>query len=199
MHDPAYNDRELFRMIAEGDETAFRQLFQSYAPQLQPVIMHLTKTAAVADDIIQETFLRLWISRDKLPGIENPRSWILRIVFHQSFSWLRRQAVHHKALDAISLREETASTTEEEVIYHAIVKSIAEAVQQLPAQAKRIYLLSREKGLKIPEIALELGLSPNTVKNSLVRSLRSIRERIEQAGHYLPLFLLALHVMQELF
>lgn len=198
MHDPAYNDRELFRMIAEGDETAFRQLFQSYAPQLQSVIMQLTKTTAVADDIIQETFLRLWISRDKLPDIENPRSWILRIVFHQSFSWLRRQAVHHKALDAISLREETASTTEEEVIYHAIVKSIAEAVQLLPAQAKRIYLLSREKGLKIPEIALELGLSPNTVKNSLVRSLKSIRERIEQAGHYLPLFLLAMHVMLEL-
>lgn len=194
MHDPVYNDKELFLMIAEGDEVAFRQLFQAYAPQLQPVIMHLTKTTSVTEDIIQETFLRLWISRDKLPEIENPRSWILRIVFHQSFSWLRRQAIHHKALGAMPLHENAVSTTEEEVIYHSVVKTIAEAVQQLPAQAKRIYLLSRERGLKIPEIALKLGLSPNTVKNSLVRSLRSIRERIEQAGHYLPLLLLLLAV-----
>lgn len=190
MHDPAYNDRELFLLIAGGDEAAFRQLFQSYAPQLQPVILHLTKNPSVADDIIQETFLRLWISRDKLPEIEHPRSWILRIVFHQSFSWLRRQAVHHKALDAMSLQPAAGISTEEEVIYHSIVKTIAEAVQQLPAQAKRIYLLSREKGLKIPEIAQELGLSPHTVKNSLVRSLRSIREFLEQAGHFLPLLLL---------
>lgn len=190
MHDPVYNDKELFLLIAEGDEAAFRQLFQSYAPQLQPIIMHLTKTPSVAEDIIQETFLRLWISRDKLAGIENPRSWILRIAFHQSFSWLRRQAVHHKALDAMALQPEAGTTTEEEVIYHSIVKTIAEAVQQLPAQARRIYLLSREKGLKIPEIALELGLSPHTVKNSLVRSLRSIREFLEQAGHFLPVLLL---------
>ncbi|WP_176842250.1 RNA polymerase sigma factor [Chitinophaga filiformis] len=191
MHAHSYSDKELFRLISEGDENAFRQLFHQYVPQLQPLARHITKTDAVAEDIIQETFLKLWISRDKLPDIENPRSWLLKIVFHQSFSYLRRQAVHDKALDKLgTATEQELFTPETNLAYTTMVKLIGEAVAQLPPQAKRIYVLSREKGLKIPEIAKELSLSPNTVKNSLVRSLQAIRNYLQQAGHLLPLLLL---------
>lgn len=189
MHAQLYNDKELFRLISEGDETAFRMLFRRYVPELRPLILHLTKTAAVTDDIIQETFLRLWISRDKLPEIDVPRSWLLRIAFHLSFSWLRKQVVHHKAIDAIAsdyTREQPASTTEETMVFNAMMKQVSAAVAQLPPQAKRIYLLSRERGLKIPEIAGELSISPNTVKNSLVRSLQFIRKQLELSGHLFP-------------
>ncbi|MGF6848736.1 RNA polymerase sigma-70 factor (family 1) [Chitinophaga sp. W3I9] len=189
MHAQLYNDKELFRLISEGDETAFRMLFRRYVPELRPLILHLTKTEAVTDDIVQETFLRLWISRDKLPEIENPRSWLLRIVFHLSFSYLRKQVVHHKAIDIITSAysaDASASSTEETMVYNAMMKQVSAAVAQLPPQAKRIYLLSREKGLKIPEIADELSLSPNTVKNSLVRSLQFIRKQLELSGHLFP-------------
>ncbi|RPE05404.1 sigma-70 family RNA polymerase sigma factor [Chitinophaga lutea] len=193
MYDRSHTDIALFQLIAEGDETAFRELFHAYVPQLQPLVMHLTKTASVTEDIIQETFLRVWLSRDKLAAIENPRSWLLRIVFYQSFTWLRRQAVHQKAMGAMAQGHDDAamrSSTEEAVAYAAVVRLVGEAVQQLPAQAKRIYLLSRESGLRIPEIAEQLGLSPNTVKNSLVRSLQAIRRHIEAGGHWLPVALL---------
>ncbi|HEY8954680.1 RNA polymerase sigma factor [Chitinophaga sp.] len=189
MHAQLYDDKELFRLISEGDETAFRMLFRRYVPELRPLILHLTKTAAVTDDIIQETFLRLWISRDKLPEIDMPRSWLLRIVFHLSFSWLRKQVVHHKAIDTITSRytsDEPASNTEETMVYNAMMKQVGAAVAQLPPQAKRIYLLSREKGLKIPEIARELSIAPGTVKNSLVRSLQFIRKQLELSGHLFP-------------
>lgn len=193
MHDQSYTDNELFRLIAEGDEGAFRLLFHRYVPELRPLIMHITKTAAVTEDIIQETFLRLWISRDKLDTIENPRSWLLRIVFYQSFTYLRRQGVHTKAMDVMASRQdagEAHNPTEEALAYAQIVRLVAEAVRQLPPQARRIYILSREKGLRIPEIAKELQLSPHTVKNSLVYSLKTIRKRIEQSGHFIPLVIL---------
>lgn len=189
MHAHLHSDKDLFRLISEGDENAFRQLFHQYVPQLHPLARHITKTDAVAEDIIQETFLKLWISRDKLPAIENPRSWLLKIVFHQSFSYLRRQAVHDKAMNKLE-EEQELFTPETDLAYSAMVKLIADAVARLPPQAKRIYLLSREKGMKIPEIADELSLSPNTIKNSLVRSLQTIRKHLEQAGHLLPFLLL---------
>lgn len=188
MYDRLHTDKALFQLIAEGDEAAFRELFHAYAPQLEPLVMHLTKTASVTEDIIQETFLRVWLSRDKLPAIENPRSWLLRIVFYQSFTWLRRRSVHHKAMDAIAREEdEMRSTTEEAVAYAAMLRLVGEAVQSLPAQAKKIYRLSRESGLRIPDIAAQLNLSPHTVKNSLVRSLQAIRRHIEAGGHWVPL------------
>ena len=193
MHAHTYNDKELFQQISEGDETAFRRLFHAYVPQLRPLVMHITRTAAITEDIIQETFLKLWISRDKLIDIENPRSWILRIVFHQSFSYLRRQAVHHKAINIIAAQQpdnEMYNSTEETLAYTTVVKLIGTAVQQLPPQAKRIYLLSRENGLKIPEIATKLHISQSTVKNSLVRSLHTIRKSLEASGHLIPAFLI---------
>ncbi|SEW53465.1 RNA polymerase sigma factor [Chitinophaga arvensicola] len=185
MHAQLYDDKELFLAIAEGDETAFRRLFHKYVPQLRPIAQHITKTAAVTEDIIQETFLRLWVSRDKLPEIEQPRSWLLRIVFYQSFTYLRKQAVHHKAMDTLAPVEPVFSM-EENMAYDSMMKQVGLAVAQLPPRAKQIYLLSREQGLKIPEIARELSLSTNTVKNSLVRSLQSIRKHLEGAGHLLP-------------
>jgi RNA polymerase sigma-70 factor (family 1) len=193
MHDQSYTDNELFRLIADGDETAFRLLFHRYVPELRPLIMHITKTPAVTEDIIQEAFLRLWISRDKLDSIEHPRSWLLRIVFYQAFTYLRRQGVHTKAMDAIAYRQggsDAHNPTEEALAYSQIVRLVAEVVRQLPPQARRIYVLSREKGLRIPEIARELTLSPHTVKNSLVYSLKTIRKRIEQSGYFIPLLIL---------
>ncbi len=191
MHVDPNDDKELFQLISEGDEMAFRRLFHRYVPQLRPLVQHLTKTAAVTEDIIQETFLRLWLSRDKLTEIENPRSWLLRIVFYQSFSYLRKQAVHDKAMDIIAASYPApASPTEEDMVFTSMMQQVGVAVAQLPPQAKRIYLLSREQGLRIPEIARELSISPNTVKNSLVRSLQSIRKHLEVSGYFFPLLIL---------
>ncbi|NLR82365.1 RNA polymerase sigma factor [Chitinophaga eiseniae] len=185
MHAQSYNDKELFQAISEGDETAFRKLFHIYVPQFRAIAQHITKTAAVTEDIIQETFLRLWISRDKLPDIEQPRSWMLRIVFYQSFTYLRKQAVHHKALDTLAPIE-PAFSMEENMAYTSMIKQVGVAVAELPPRAQQIYRLSREQGLKIPEIAQQLSLSSNTVKNSLVRSLQAIRKHLEASGHLLP-------------
>ena len=62
---------------------------------------------------------------------------------------------------------------------------IIEAVGQLPAQRRRIYQMSRDEGMKIPEIAERLGISPNTVKNTLVMSLGFIRKYLAERGHEL--------------
>lgn len=184
-----HDNKELFALISEGDETAFRQLFHLYAPEFRAMALHITKTAAVTEDILQETFLRLWLSRDKLKEIEQPRSWLLRIVFYQCFTYLRRQAVHQKAIATLA-PEEPVFSPEEDMAYAFMRKQVGLAVQQLPPQAKRIYLLSREQGLKIPEIAAQLSLSPNTVKNSLVRSLHAIRQHLEQSGLLFPVLIL---------
>ncbi|WP_295117499.1 RNA polymerase sigma factor [uncultured Chitinophaga sp.] len=183
------HDKELFRLVSEGDEAAFRRLFNLYVPKFLPAVQHLTKNTAVTEDVLQEAFLKVWLNRDKLPEVEHPRAWLLKIVYYQCFSFLRRQAVHEKAMGIMAEKPESSSM-EDDMAFNTLMRTVSEAVQQLPPQAKRIYLLSREGGLKIAEIADQLNISPNTVKNSLVRSLQSIRQYIEQAGHFLPLFIL---------
>lgn len=179
-------EKELFFSIAEGDEAAFRQLFHLYMPRLYPMILKVTKIESVTEDIIQETFLKLWINRDKLPEIENPWSWLSQIAYYQAFTFLRKKVIHEKAIDRISGKvhaDALRNATEETITLKAMQRLIAEAITKMPGQQKKVYLLSREQGLKIPEIASKLALSEQSVKNTLVRALKFIRAHMEKSGH----------------
>ena len=186
-------EKQLFDLIAEGDETAFRDLFNLYMPQLYPMILKVTKVENVAEDILQETFLKLWISRDKLVAIENPRAWILRIAYFQAFTFLSKKAIHQKAVDKLEDKTRLQlqrNDIEETMAFSSLQAVVRKAISNLPGQTKKIYQLSREQDLKIPEIAKHLNLSEQTVKNTLSRALKFIREYVQRAGHVL--FLIAL-------
>lgn len=184
--EPLHNEQALFLQIAEGDEAAFRQLVDLYVPILRSMIYKLVRSEHSTDDLIQETFLRIWINRDQLPEIRNPRSWILRIAYYLALTFLRAQLTRQKAAgriaDAQAIRP-LRSETEEQVSFNTMIGLIGEAVQRLPTQQKNVYRLSREEGLSIAQISDSLQIATSTVKNTLGRALKSIREYLEKAGY----------------
>jgi len=68
-----YQDREkgLLSLIAEGDETAFFSFYKKYAPRIRAYAWKATRSETEAEEIVQESFIRVWLSRDKLPDVEN--------------------------------------------------------------------------------------------------------------------------------
>lgn len=183
------HEKELLRQISTGDEQAFKQLFLSYAPFLEPTLTKLVKNKTAAEDLLQEVFLRIWLYRDQLISIENPRSWILRIVYNRAFSYLAGENKYRGHLEALP-DTATAPDPEEMLFYNNIRRLVGEAVEQLPAQQKKIYQLSREHGMRAADIAAQLNLSPQTVKNTLGRAVQGIRGYLEAAGYTVPVFLL---------
>lgn len=196
MHpDSPYTDFDLFSLIAEGDEAAFNNLYKRYIPILVPFLRKLTRAATPADEIIQETFIRLWLGRDKLPEVEQPHSWIFKIASHVAFSWLKKDLRYQQVvsnLQAVAPATEQHDAVHEHLHLLETRSLIQQAVNSLSGQRKKIYLLSREQGLTIPAIAEQLQLSPSTVKNALVRALADIRQHLQQAGYQLPLLLFIL-------
>lgn len=190
----AYEDTELFRLIAEGDETAFRQLFERYTPRIRPLIRSIIGEEAAVKDLIQDIFLLLWISREKLPDVQHPEKWIFRMVHYHCYKWLRDQGVRSSA--KLKLNDTqiagTANSTLENTQFLETSRLIRQAVQALPAQARKVYQLRREADMKIDEIADLMGLSPKTVKNTLTRALKSIQSYLEDNGIIIPAALLAL-------
>jgi RNA polymerase sigma-70 factor (ECF subfamily) len=187
-----HNDKELFALIATGDEPAFENLFHAYVPRLQPLIASIVNSEIVAKDIIQEVFLSLWLNRHKLPDIQEPSNWIFKITYNKSYSFLRRQVVALKANEIITERLGTASLngTEESLAFAETARVIQQAVQELPERSRTIYKLSREQGLKISEIADDLNISTQSVKNSLYRSGQVIKDHLAKQGIIVPLVLL---------
>ena len=183
------DERVLFHQIAEGSEEAFRVLYERYGRLLFPFLVRLTGSQDMADELIQEVFLRVWLYRDKLSSVEYPRAWIFQIASNQANTWLAKnlkaEVAEHRHREAPG----TAETPAEIFTINDIKRVIREAIEALPAQRKRIYLLYREQGMKAGEIAEELGISVSTVKNSLLAAMKSIREKVARAGYWLPLLL----------
>lgn len=182
-------DPLVIQLVADGDEAAFRSLFHLFVPQLQQVINRITKSPTITDDLVQETFLRVWVARDQLTAISNPRSWILKIGFFLAINHVRRLKVHDKMIDIVEKRTaDNPNTTEEDTDFRNMLQLIGEAVRQLPPRQQQVYRLSREEGLTMPQIAERLSITPGTVKNQLVSALASIRTHLEKRG-YLGLLL----------
>jgi RNA polymerase sigma-70 factor (ECF subfamily) len=188
-----YQQEELLGQIAAGNEEAFTTFFHHYISIIKPFVFSFTKSDAVADELVQDIFLRVGLSRDKLPEIEAPRAWLFKIAANECYRYLRKQVVENKMTAQLAADYEDATdSTETHINVQEIKNLVATIVSNLSPQRKRIYQLSREAGMKIEEIATELQLSPNTVKNVLVTTAKIVRERLQQAGYYLPLSLVML-------
>ena len=177
------DEKDLFLRIAEGDESAFRALYQLYGKLLLPFLVKLTGSQDMADELIQEVFLRVWLYRDKLPEIDYPRAWIFQIGSNQAHTWLKKNTI---AAKAVRLHQDEQLSTENPVeaslTVNAIKGLVQEAITELSPQRKRIYLLHREHGMKPAAIASQLGISVSTVKNTLLIAAKAVRDKVEKGG-----------------
>lgn len=188
-----YNPNYLFKRIAEGDEGAFREVFHTYNARLYPFILKVVHSESVAEDIIQDTYLRLWTHREEVAQMEHPVSWLFKVASNLSLSLLRSQAAEIRRLQR--MKTTAGDTTEQAIIDSLSVKElqllITKAIDQLPPKRQEIYRLSREQGLNYKEIAERLQLSPNTIRNQLVSALKFIRDYIRRtSGIIIPFLIL---------
>lgn len=181
------NEHELLVRISEGDEVAFGKVYQHYYVQLLPVFTSYTRNQSEAEEILQETFIKVWLTRDKLIEVEHFRGWLFKIATRIYFKAIKKRLVYEKKLGEMAgaiVEKEAGPLTPLETTHVQEIKNlIQEAVQLLPEQRKRIYELSRKEGLRIEEIAERLGITTRTVKNTLSLALQGIREHLEQSGH----------------
>lgn len=169
-------DQDLIIKLREGDEQAFRELYSRHGREVFGFAYHLTHSAIDAEDILQETFLRLWTNREQLPDISHPGNYIFMIARNKTVDHLRKISRQQKLVNQVwanmsALTDDPAHQLDAKE-YQRLVD---EALAQLPAQKQTVFRLSRQQGLSHEEIALELGLSKSRVKNLLVETLKHIR------------------------
>lgn len=170
-------ETELFSMVSKGNQKAFNEVFDLFEPRLFAFVCKLTRSKVAAEEIVQELFIKLWTTRKRLAEVKNPRAYIFSMAANFTFNYLKKVARESTLAEKIRQKSPTFSNVTEEVIHFLETqKLVMEAVEQMPAQRKAVYLMSREGGLSKEEIAQKMNLSPNTVRNHLSESLRVIRK-----------------------
>lgn len=176
-----HNERLLFADLAKGDHAAFTQLFHHYTPRLFPFVIRITKSEAIAEEIIQEVFLRLWVNRSSVGDYEQPGAWLFLIASNLSMTHLRNAAnmatKHEQSYVNKNLNDESLTLIMDGKEMESFLE---EAVKQLPPKRQQIFRMSRQQGLNHQEIATQLSLSSNTVKDHMVLALKFIRDYLKQ-------------------
>ena len=185
-----YSDNELLSQIAEGDENAFSTLYFRYDTMLYTFLLKLTRSESTAEELLQETFLRLWLYRDSLAEVEHPRAYIHRIAANLSHRWLQEQFRHHKVLQEQGQPPDTVNDPEDKLAWKDMEALVARIIAGMPEQRRKIYQLHRDGALSSGEIAEQVGVTPSTVRNTIAAAIRQIREQLLEAGFSLVLILL---------
>lgn len=193
LHSISHTENIIFNQVAEGDESAFGQLVELYGPQLEQAVFRAIRNQGPLRDIMQDVFLQIWLGRDKLAGLQDPRTWILKIAYYRSYTWLRNNQMQKNEVMMENLPPDLLSAgnqVEEHTLFNETKRLIDEAVEQLAPQTKRIFQLSRNQQMKVDEIASILGVSPQTVKNTLTKALKQVRGHLQQKGVTIPVAIL---------
>lgn len=172
-----YNEKDLFQRIGNNDESAFAVIFNRYKSEIFDYGMKITKSRTAAEELVQECFVKLWLGRAHISAIENPIGYLYTMARNAGVDYLRRLSLDAGLQKAVwAGMTETENPTLLKVQVSETQRLIDEAVAQLPAQQRQVFLLSRYEGLNYEQIGLEMDIAGNTVKNHLVKALKFIRE-----------------------
>lgn len=169
-------------LLREGDPIAFHRIYNRYCKRLYSFVLRYVKQEEDAEGIVQEVFLKLWESRSKIDIYASFEAFLFTVAYNQTISILRKKVNEEKYLKHLKSRNQFRQTPDiaEEVHFKELNEKVNSLLNNLTPRQQEIFLLSRQKGLKHAEIAQQLGISVNTVKNHLVAALSYLRSRIDQ-------------------
>jgi len=174
-------EKELLLQVASGDAESFKYLFEKYKNKIYSMSMYITRSEYISEEITQEAFYKVWQHREELGKIEFFNSYLRTIVANVAYNYLKRIANEKFILKSISKQSSGISnSTENTVLFNDYQAILDQAIQKLPPQQKKVYILSRQEGLKQEEIAKRMNISIYTVKEYLKCALISISKFVDK-------------------
>lgn len=176
-----YDEKELFRRMAGGDEVAFRVFFDLYKDRVFRFMLSASRSGPVAEELCHDVFLKIWMNRNSLTEVRDPAAYMFTIARNRAMDHLRKAAAETRFLDKMRTDSvETAdiagsNTTQQHIEASESDRLVREAIERLSPQRRRVFQMSRDQGMDHEKIARQLNISRNTVNNHLVESLRAIR------------------------
>ncbi|MFT3932556.1 MAG: RNA polymerase sigma-70 factor [Chitinophagaceae bacterium] len=183
------NNDHLLKLVALGDEKAFRLLFNQYWDNIYAVAFRFIKSRVIAEEIVQDVFVKLWTNKEKLDSIENFDNYIFIIARNHIYNHLRQSPLQIAPMAEVA---DVSSNPETDLYYKETNSILARAVENLPGQQRIIFNMSRGEGLDYTTIAKKLQLSRFTVKTHMHKAIQSIK--VYLARHNGTFFLLLLLV-----
>jgi RNA polymerase sigma-70 factor (family 1) len=187
---PISIDSKYIQQLIAGNESAFKMVYDLYSENVYRLAFRFLKDKEQSEEIVQETFINLWLSRDKLDMNGNLWLYLFVIAKRLSLNALRQICKSTELSEALLINVlQIQNTTEEDVVVRDLGRYVDTLIDKLPKQQRIVFKLSRIDGLSYKEIAQQQNISPNTVKNHMVEALKTLRAHLKYA-HIIYFFFL---------
>jgi RNA polymerase sigma-70 factor (family 1) len=172
-----HTEKELLVQVSAGDEKAFKDLFARYYEQLYHYIFGFIKSKQVAEELVMDVFLKIWLGRDLITQIEKFDAFLFRVAHNKSIDFLRSVARDPKFKDLLweNIQLTNNVQSDSSILIQEYEAKLREAVSLLSLQRKKVYQMSREQDMTHDQIAAQLNLSKHTINNHIVEAQRFIR------------------------
>ena len=173
----SHSESELIVKIREGDADAFKNLFETYCQALIYFAWRYVKSTQIAENIVQDVFLRVWLNRTKLNPALKIRSYLYKAVKNQAMQHLRKAKFENRKGNIQAVDSSTKSP-EDILDEKEIAISVQKAIAGLPSKSRMIFTMSKYSNLTYSEIAEIQNISVKTVETHMGRALKLLRKRL---------------------
>lgn len=189
-------DREniIFKGITLGDESSFRIFFDNYYQRFVSFTADLTEDTDEAEEIVAESMCSIWENRKGFQSFKAIKTYAYSTLKNKALNVIK----HRKAIDrhkdyvkhTYNSKYFSNKLIEEEV--HGM---LYQAIESLPSECRRVFILNEIEGITLKDIAEDLQLSINTIKTHKLRATKFLRERLKKLLIFLPFLILVVQAL----
>ncbi|WP_291870195.1 RNA polymerase sigma-70 factor [Maribacter sp.] len=171
-------NEEFSKSLKNGDLNAYNKLFNTYYSRLFNYALKLSNDKSVAKDVVQEAFIKLWLSKQNIKPDLSIGNYLLKICHNEFLIHARKRKKERALLDKIKIETtyEMFTSNEDEVSRIDMVK---EGIDKLSPKCKEAFILSKYEKMKYKVIAEKMGISIKTVENHISKAYSELRKNLQ--------------------
>ncbi|MFT3903773.1 MAG: RNA polymerase sigma-70 factor [Niabella sp.] len=173
-------ERLIIDIAENDDQLLFKQLYRYFLPGLLSYANTLLRDKQLAEEAIEDVFVKVWSNRKALAAINNLSYYLYTATKHTALNYLQSK----KKINFVDLQEADEfihlQTPETDSIQKENIRQIEAAINELPAKSRLVFLLIKEQGLKYKEVSSLLSISPKTVEAHMTLAYSRVAECLEE-------------------
>lgn len=173
------DEKQLLLLLKEGDYEAFNCIYQLYSLRILGRIVRLVKSEQIAEEILQELFLRIWEKRARINAELSFRSFLFSVAQNIVYDHFRKIALdeRHRS-EFIHDYTEDYAHIEEELVFKQAQEQLMKAIERLPPQCQKVFILFKMEGKSYKEICSQMNISRSTVNNHITKANNLLKQEL---------------------
>lgn len=173
------NESDILQLLQKGNIDAYVQLYNRYHGQLYSYILQFVKVPSVAEDILQDVFLKIWELHAGIKPELNFKAYLYKISRNKVFKHFQQLGNNQQMrIQLLYHLPKYISDSDLQLAWQQYEQLLHNAITQLPPQRQKIFKLCREENMTYAQVSQQLGISTNTVKEHMVLAMKSIKEQL---------------------